>query len=129
MQFSHPAFEVGGSDLVPDFATSWADGFTPHEHSRIIKFFHAEETNEPFNPDARKLPNPHQIFQFSELLGDAIGLHMATFPKMSQYFYLPATENLGRLYSRIFSRDKNCTFRDFCRIVEPLGDFYGYEKS
>lgn len=132
MMMGHPAFEVGGDDMLPVMSEQWANGFTPAEHSRIMKFQVADAEQNQFLPKKEwKLPNPRYIFQFSEVLRDVVTLHLGHFPEMTQYFYWPASPQLTKLYTRIFSRaPDDCPIRQFEPILDPLGEyFYGYQRK
>ena len=73
--FSAPVFEAGDSESMETLRLSWAEGYIPAEHSRIIKFSRTEANAEHFKPDAWHLVLPQQVFQFSQTLADSVVFH------------------------------------------------------
>ncbi|MBY4898796.1 hypothetical protein [Cupriavidus sp. AU9028] len=124
----------GNRQWVQETADGWANGFTPAASGRLVKFMRAEADGETMF-DARywPLPNPNMVWRFADLLGRALAVHAGAFPDVPQYFYLPQTGQLERLYARVGKRFESgsygVTFRCVIRPAQQTGGFHGYERT
>lgn len=130
MFFRSLLFESGNdADLLTQNLEAWANGFRPSDASRLVKFCRAEAEEETFKPDSWKLESPRQIFQFAETIGEVICLHSEICSEIEQFYYMPSSEQLDKLYQRIFKRLNSEVLHGSFVELKGIGDyFYGYQK-
>jgi hypothetical protein len=103
--------------------------FTPLRQSRLIKFCRAEAEEKHYDPNEWSLSEPRQIFQFAEILKAVVLLYLETAEAVQQFFYLPASKSLGRLYVRVFQRLTRELEGKFVAILGLEGACHAYQRS
>lgn len=128
--FASPHFEAGDEVFLGDFTRTWADEHVPAVPSRLLKMARVDAEHNLFNPDAWQLDVPQQIFQFGRTMAEATALHAQAFPDCKAYYFWAASEQLERLYERSFRHvNRTCLPGRFRPILEPIGDFHGYQRT
>ena len=125
-----PTYEAGGEESLFSMAAGWAAGYKPKLQSRIIKFARADASDGHFDPSLWRLEKPKQIFGFCDVLQDVVENFIEAKPEVEQFFFWPTNDRLKTLYRRVFrSIDAGCFANQFVSILEPIGEFYGYQRS
>lgn len=128
--FSAPTYEAGDEESMEVFSLAWANGYTPATHSRMVKFSRAEAVADHFKPDLWHLDVASQVFQFGQVLADAVVFHAQTYPTCQEYLFWPSSYELELLYKRAFRYiDRACLPGEFRPILQPTGVFNGYERT
>jgi len=132
--FLQPVTEAGDQNSLVVSVNIYADGFMPNDNSRVVKFWRADAEILPLDPSHWKLKEPTKMAAFCRTLCKAVALHAFTFDTCSQYFYLPANEDLDRLYGKLHKKyfgTKTSAYLTFQPILKPPPDtmgFCGYER-
>lgn len=133
--FLSPVTEAGDHTSLAVSVNVFASGFMPHEESRVVKFWRADAEVLPLDPQHWKLKDRYKMTTFCTTLCKAVAIHAYTFTNCLQYFYLPANEDLERLYEKLhkrhFSSGKS-SFLAFTPILKPppaTTGFCGYERT
>lgn len=130
--FSSPLLEAGGDEaFLIEQVQTWAGNFDPDPNSRLVKFCRAEADHEAtlFKPDDWSLDHPRQIFQFSELLAEVMLQHSEILPPVTQYFFWPASNQVERLYLRVYAKVRHLLPNTFEPILADIGEFRGYQRQ
>ncbi|WP_027821043.1 hypothetical protein [Paraburkholderia bannensis] len=124
----------GDQALLEQTAQSWHVGMVPAPGARLVKFLRIEADKESmFNPKAWPLPDPEMIWQFMDILSEALVRHAETFPDVPQYFYMPQCKELDSLYNRMSRRfdvhaKTRVAFHCVAQPADEEGGFYGFER-
>ncbi|MGY8525189.1 hypothetical protein [Paracidovorax citrulli] len=103
--FASALVYAGDPEWVQETADEWANGFKPAASARLVKFMRAEaDADTMFDARYWPLPNPNAIWRFADLLGRTLAIHAGAFPDVPQYFYLPQSGQVDRLYARLGRR-------------------------
>lgn len=124
----------GDWELVRETADEWAAGYQPAADARLVKFMRAEaDADTMFDPQQWPLPDPRMIWQFCDVLAQALIIHADRYPAVSQYFYMPQSGQLDLLYNRLGRRFESGIdgrrFRCVTRPAQDTGGFYGFERA
>ncbi|WP_429500612.1 hypothetical protein ACQUFY_26230 (plasmid) [Robbsia andropogonis] len=135
VMFFFEAYAYVGNDetTIIDMAQSWGGGVLPARGARIVKFFRLEADRETsFNPQSWPLPVPGLIWQFMDALEIALREHAVLYATVPQYFFIPQTAALDRMYNRLVRRftdpSRGMTVRVIAQPENDEGGFYGFER-
>ncbi|MCO5396585.1 hypothetical protein [Ralstonia soli] len=133
--FASPlALADGDPDYLQQTVNSWAGGYVPQADARVVKFLRAEADRATmFEPEHWPLPQPQAIWQFIEVLSEALVAHAEHLPQVPEYFFIPQAASLDSLYNRMarnFERGQfPVRFRCVTRPAADEGGFYGYQRA
>jgi hypothetical protein len=130
--FTSPQYEASNDPgLLLTYSSAWADDFAPDAFSRLVKFARVEaDPSNQYKPDAWKLSEAGQVYQFSQTLGRAVASHSEVLPGCQQYFFWAATPRLEKLYKRTFRYiDRTCLPGGFKPILANTGVLNGYQRT